>query len=100
QTRRKKCNIIHLEPLDKVLKIKKGASHEEVREALKHEGIEVLEKAIKEAKAPKKKEAAATEEKPKKAAKKAADKTEKPKAEDSVEEKPKKTVKKAVKKDN
>ncbi|NTV24217.1 MAG: 50S ribosomal protein L14e, partial [Nanoarchaeota archaeon] len=28
QTRRKRCNITHLEPLDKVLKIKKGASHE------------------------------------------------------------------------
>lgn len=28
--RRKKCNIAHLEPLDKVIKLKKGASHETV----------------------------------------------------------------------
>ncbi len=43
QTRRKKCNIKHLEPLDKVLKIKKGASHSEIVDALKKENIEVTE---------------------------------------------------------
>lgn len=31
ETRRKKCNIKHLEPLDKVVKIKKSASREEVK---------------------------------------------------------------------
>lgn len=29
-TRRKKCNISHLEPTEKVLDVKKGASHEDV----------------------------------------------------------------------
>jgi large subunit ribosomal protein L14e len=48
QTRRKKCNIDHLEPIDKVIKIKKGAAHSEVVEALKKEGIEVIEKKPKE----------------------------------------------------
>ena len=37
QTRRRKCNIKHLEPLDKVLKIKKGASQSEVESAFKKE---------------------------------------------------------------
>lgn len=48
QTRRRKCNITHLEPLDKVLKIKKGASHKEVADALKKEGIEVKETKTKQ----------------------------------------------------
>jgi large subunit ribosomal protein L14e len=39
ETRRRKCNIAHLEPLDKVLDIQKGASHEAVSAALKHEGM-------------------------------------------------------------
>jgi len=43
QTRRRKCNIVHLEPLDKILKIKKSASHKEVVDALKKEKIEVVE---------------------------------------------------------
>ena len=30
ETRRRKCNILHLEPLKDVIKIKKGASHEEI----------------------------------------------------------------------
>ena len=81
QTRRRKCNISHLEPLDKVLKISKGASHDAVVDALKDEGIEVQEKKIKE-----KKEAPADKPK-KKTAEKAA----------KVEVKPKKrAVKKAA----
>ena len=42
--RRKKCNIKHLEALDKVLKIKKNASTEEVKKALEEEGIKILKK--------------------------------------------------------
>ncbi|MCK4521552.1 MAG: 50S ribosomal protein L14e [Nanoarchaeota archaeon] len=49
QVRRRKCNIMHLEPLDKVLKIPKKATHEEVVAALKKEGIEVKAKKKKEA---------------------------------------------------
>jgi large subunit ribosomal protein L14e len=40
ETRRRKCNILHLEPLDKVIKIKKGASHEEVVKVFKELGLE------------------------------------------------------------
>ena len=35
QVRRRKCNIKHIEPLDKVLKLSKNASHEDVKAALK-----------------------------------------------------------------
>ena len=41
ETRRRKCNILHLEPLSQVIKIKKEASHEEVSKALKEIGLEV-----------------------------------------------------------
>lgn len=40
QTRRRKCNIMHLEPLNQVVDIKKGASHENVSKALSGLGIE------------------------------------------------------------
>lgn len=69
QTRRRKCNKVHIEPLDKVLKIKKNASHSEVVSALKKEGIEVVDT------------------KPKKA-------TEKPKKQQKKKETPDKAVKK------
>lgn len=64
QVKRKNCNINHLESLNKVLEIKKGALHDNVVSVLKKEGIEVVEKKpkqkavkqeVKEAK-PKKKE--------------------------------------------
>ncbi len=41
QTRRRKCNLSHLEPLDEVVKIKKGASNAEVAKALSALKIEV-----------------------------------------------------------
>ena len=41
--RRRKCNLVHLEPLDKAIKIKDKATTEEVLEAMKKEGIEVKE---------------------------------------------------------
>ena len=53
QVRRRKCNVLHVEPLDKVVKIKKGASHDEVVKALKAEGIEVVAKKGKKESAPK-----------------------------------------------
>lgn len=40
ETRRRKCNIMHLEPLEQSVKIKKNASHEEVAEAIKEIGLE------------------------------------------------------------
>lgn len=42
-TRRKKVNIKHLEPLDEVLKLKKGASHEEVAKAFEKSSVQVHE---------------------------------------------------------
>jgi len=44
QVRRRKCNIIHLELLDKVVKLEKGAPHESVVNALKKIGINVTER--------------------------------------------------------
>jgi large subunit ribosomal protein L14e len=43
-TRRKRCNIKHLEPLDQVLDIKKGATHAEIVKAFKELGIELVDK--------------------------------------------------------
>lgn len=48
--RRKKCNIKHLEALDKVLKIKEKASSEEVKKALEKEGINIFKRGEKRTK--------------------------------------------------
>ena len=83
ETRRKRCNVKHLEPLDNVIKIRKGASHDIVVKEFKTLGIEIKEKKSKEKKerprkVRKKKEKKVEEEKPKaKAAKKANPKEEK-----------------------
>jgi len=39
ETRRRKCNMFHLEPLSQMLKISKGASHADVAKAFKELGI-------------------------------------------------------------
>jgi len=46
-TRRRKCNKIHLEPLNQTLDISKGASHDVVAKAFKELGLEVLTKKSK-----------------------------------------------------
>ena len=46
QTRRRRCNINHLEPINKVVKIKKDTSNKEVVKALKDIKINVEEKWI------------------------------------------------------
>ena len=51
QTRRRKCNMAHLEPLAQTLKIDKGASHEKVVSAFKEIDVAIVEKKSK-AKAP------------------------------------------------
>jgi large subunit ribosomal protein L14e len=56
ETRRRKCNIRHLEPLDKVLEIKKSASHKDVVSAFKKLKIEIKETKPKESKKKTKKE--------------------------------------------
>lgn len=43
ETRRRKCNILHIEPLSQVVKLKKNASHDEVSKILKEIGIETRE---------------------------------------------------------
>ena len=50
ETRRRKCNIKHLEPLAQVVKIKKNASHDEVAKVLKEIGITVISTEPKEKK--------------------------------------------------
>ena len=62
QVKRKKCNIIHLEPTDKVLKIKKNASHDEVISGLKKLNIEVKETKPKPKKTQEKQKKEAKEE--------------------------------------
>src|SRR3989344_5648998 len=54
ETRRRKCNILHIEPLNQVIKIEKNISHEDVTKAL--DGLGIKKKEIKE-KSAKKKEA-------------------------------------------
>jgi large subunit ribosomal protein L14e len=49
ETRRKKVNIKHLEPLDKIIEIKKGASHAEVKKAFSALGMEIKDTKPKKA---------------------------------------------------
>lgn len=49
ETRRRKCNILHLEPLMETLSLKKGASSADVRVAFKKFGIEIKETKPKKA---------------------------------------------------
>lgn len=44
QTRYRKCNVKHLEPTDKMLPIKLGASVHDIAKAFKEIGVEVVEK--------------------------------------------------------
>jgi len=74
ETRRKRCNVKHLEPLEQTIKIKKGASHSTIVSEFKKLDIEIKDKKSK----PK-------TEKPKKQRKK---------KEKEVEEPTKKTTKK------
>jgi len=53
QVKRRRCNIQHLEPLEKKLKIKKGASSDTIKKEFKKLGIEIKEKVKKEKKAEK-----------------------------------------------
>jgi len=49
-SRRKKVNKAHLEPLNKILKIKKGADTKEVLAAFEKEGIQIKKSADKKTK--------------------------------------------------
>ncbi|MFH1316110.1 MAG: 50S ribosomal protein L14e [Candidatus Woesearchaeota archaeon] len=50
QTRRRKCNILHLEPLKDSIKIKKGISHSDIASEFKKLGLEIKETKQKEKK--------------------------------------------------
>ena len=43
ETRRKKCNVAHLEPLDTIIKIEKGAEHSVISEAFSKLNLKALE---------------------------------------------------------
>ena len=43
ETRRRKCNILHLEPLKEVIKIRKNASHDAIKEEFKKLNLEARE---------------------------------------------------------
>jgi large subunit ribosomal protein L14e len=97
ETRRRKCNITHIEPLDEVIKIKAKAAHADVVSEFKKLGIEIREKKPKKAeKRPrrirKKKEKPAEAEELGKKIEKAGKEEKKEKAE--KKEKPKKEAKK------
>jgi len=64
ETRRKKCNMAHLEPLKQKIDIEKGASHEKVKAKFKELGIDIIDAKPREAK-PKPKKLRAKEKKPK-----------------------------------
>ncbi len=49
ETRRRKCNILHIEPLSQVIKIEKNASHEDVAKAMKEIGVEARQTKPKQA---------------------------------------------------
>jgi large subunit ribosomal protein L14e len=91
ETRRRKCNVMHLEPLDQVLKIEDKASHEDVASAFKELGIELKETKRKEAKPRPKKIRKGRQKKP------VEEKTEKKKAVETKKAAPKKAEKSAAK---
>lgn len=62
ETRRRKCNILHLEPLPDTVSIQKGAAHAQVCKAL---GIETTDTKRKQAASRPKKQRKQKEEKPK-----------------------------------
>jgi len=103
QTRRRKCNMKHLEPLETVVKISSGADSATVTSELKKLNIVVMERKTKERKErPKKVIKHKLREKKEKVVKKVTKKDEKKedssleKAVGGSDEKPKKAVKKKV----
>ena len=80
ETRRRKCNVQHLEPLNKTVKISKNASHDNVVKVFKDLGIELVEKKPRKATTrPKRQKVVKKSEKPKKEKSSKAKKEDKPK---------------------
>jgi len=105
QTRRRKCNILHLEPLDETIKIKPKASRDEIAEEFSKLQIEVKDKKSKQPaerprKIRKKKEKPAEKEELSKKVEKAGKKEEaKEESKAEKQEKKPKPKKKAAKKE-
>src|SRR3990167_3138106 len=80
QVRRKQCNLAHLEPLEKTVDVKKGASHADVVKAFEKIGLAIIttkpktKKGNKPVRQRKEKKAKAPEQKPAKAAEKKVEK--------------------------
>lgn len=92
ETRRKKCNIKHLEPTRKVIKIKSGASREEVKDAFTKLGFGFFEPKskthdarVKKTKAKREKEDTTQTKKTTKTAKKVTSKSESESAKEKTE---------------
>jgi large subunit ribosomal protein L14e len=104
QTRRRNCNLKHLEPTDEVVELKAGASHDAVKKALEKLNVQVRDtkkkaatqrpKKVKAKSEPKAEEPAKKAKKASKAAPKAEEPVEAPKAKPAAEEKPKAEPKK------
>lgn len=90
--RRRKCNIKHLEPLDEVLKIKKGASHSDIAAEFKKLKLETWSTKPKKTSARKLKQRKISE-KPKKEAKENKAELKETKKEEKKEEKKAETKK-------
>ena len=86
QTRRRKCNVKHLEPTTEKVDIKENATHEEVKATFAKLNIELRDTKPKSAADKPKKSKAKKEVPAKKAPKKEAKKVETPKAEEKKEE--------------
>jgi len=43
ETRKRKCNVMHLEPLNQVIKIKKNASHDDIKKEFETLGLKARE---------------------------------------------------------
>ena len=86
ETRRKKCNIRHLEPTKKVIKIKSGASRTEIKKAFSDLGFGFFDPKSKKAEPRVKKTKAKKEvvEKPKAKPKKETKKSEKDEAKEKT----------------
>lgn len=48
ETRRRKVNVMHVEPLNKTIELERGASHDDVKKALEASGLKVRETKPKE----------------------------------------------------
>lgn len=98
ETRRRKCNIAHLEPMNKTISIKKGASQADIKKEFEKLGLKVFESKPKKAtERPKKQKQKkiVLEEKPKKAKKEEKKEENSSKKTKEEEKEPKKASKKS-----